>query len=216
MPLVGVLHRVSREISLLSCLTCVMVNFTRLDIWLDIVLGCLFVKVFPDEMNTWVGGPGGAGCCPVVGGLVRSMHFLCCPCSLLTCVQLFVTHGLWHARLPCPSPSLGVCSNPCPLGQWWSNHLILCCSLLLPSTFPSIRVFSNDSALHSGGQSIWNFHFSISPSNECWGLILWLTGLVSLKSKRFSWVFCSIKIQKHQPSSLWFNSHIHRWLLEKL
>ena len=48
-----------------------------------------------------------------------------------------------------------------------SNHLILCCPLfLLPSVFPSIRVFSNESALHIRWPKNWNFNFSISPSNE--------------------------------------------------
>ena len=49
-----------------------------------------------------------------------------------------------------------------------SNHLILCCPLLLlPSIFPSIRVFSNESALHVRWPKYWSFSFSISPSNEC-------------------------------------------------
>ena len=53
-----------------------------------------------------------------------------------------------------------------------SNHLILCCPLLLPSsTFPSIRVFSNESALPIQWPRYWSFGFSISPSNECSGLI---------------------------------------------
>ena len=53
-----------------------------------------------------------------------------------------------------------------------SNHLILCCPLLLlPSTFPSIRVFSNESALHIRWPKYWSFSFSISPSCECSGLI---------------------------------------------
>ena len=53
-----------------------------------------------------------------------------------------------------------------------SNHLILCCPLLLPpSIFPSIRVFSNESVLHSRWPKYWSFHFSISPSNEYSGLI---------------------------------------------
>ena len=53
-----------------------------------------------------------------------------------------------------------------------SNHLILCCPLLLlPSTFPSIRVFSNESALHIRWSKYWSFSFSISPSNEYSGLI---------------------------------------------
>ena len=47
-----------------------------------------------------------------------------------------------------------------------SNHLILCHPLLLPSIFPSIRVFSNESALHIRWPKYWNFSFSISPSNE--------------------------------------------------
>ena len=53
-----------------------------------------------------------------------------------------------------------------------SNHLILCCPLfLLPSIFPSIRVFSNESALPIGWPKFWSFSFNISPSNEYPGLI---------------------------------------------
>ena len=53
-----------------------------------------------------------------------------------------------------------------------SNHLILCCPLLLlPSIFPSIRVFSNESVLHISWPKYWSFSFSISPSNEYSGLI---------------------------------------------
>ena len=53
-----------------------------------------------------------------------------------------------------------------------SNHLILCCPpLLLPSIFPCIRVFSNESVLHIGWPKYWSFSFSISPSNEYSGLI---------------------------------------------
>ena len=57
-----------------------------------------------------------------------------------------------------------------------SNHLILCCSLLLlPSIFPSIRVFSNESALRMRWPNYWSFSFSISPSNEYLGLISFST-----------------------------------------
>ena len=53
-----------------------------------------------------------------------------------------------------------------------SNHLIFCCPLLLPSSvFPSIRVFSNESALHMSWPKYWSFSFNISPSNEYSGLI---------------------------------------------
>ena len=52
-----------------------------------------------------------------------------------------------------------------------SNHLILCCPLLPPLIFPSIRVFSNESVLRIRWPKYWSFSFSISPSNECSGLI---------------------------------------------
>ena len=76
-----------------------------------------------------------------------------------------------------------------------SNHLILCSPLvLLPSIFPSIRVFSNESALYIWWPKYWSF------------------GLISLQSKGLSRVFSSTTVQKHQffnaQSSLWFNSHI--------
>ena len=81
-------------------------------------------------------------------------------------------HGLQHARLPCPSPSPGVCSNSCPLS--WLCHPTVSSRhslLLLPSIFPSIRVFSNDSVLLIRWPKYWSFSFSISPSNEYPGLI---------------------------------------------
>ena len=52
-----------------------------------------------------------------------------------------------------------------------SNHLIFCCLLLLPSIFPSIRVFSNELVLYIRWPKYWSFSFSISPSNEYSGLI---------------------------------------------
>ena len=101
-----------------------------------------------------------------------------------------------------------------------SNHLILCHHLLLPSVFPSIRVFSNDSAVCIRWLNYWSFSFSISPSSEyqCCSP-LGLTGLIFLQSKGLSRVFSSTTVRKHQffgtQSSLWSNSHIHTWLLEK-
>ena len=81
-----------------------------------------------------------------------------------------------------------------------SNRLILChLFLLLPSIFPSIRVFSNESVLCIRWPKDWSFSFSTSPSNAYSGLIpLGLTGLMSLKSKGFSRVFCNTTVQKHQ------------------
>ena len=84
-----------------------------------------------------------------------------------------------------------------------SNHLILCHPLLLPpSVFPSIRVFSSESALHIRWPKYWSFSFSISPSNECSAFPLGLTGLISLLSKRLSRVFSSTTVWKHQSLAL--------------
>ena len=77
-----------------------------------------------------------------------------------------------HARLPCPSPTPGVHPNPSIESVMPSNHLILCCLLLLLlSIFPRSRVFSNESALHIRWQMNWSFSFSISSSSEYSGLI---------------------------------------------
>ena len=76
-------------------------------------------------------------------------------------------HGLQHPRLPCQSPTPGACSNSCPFSMMPSNHLILCHPLLLlPSIFPSIRVFSNNLTLCIKWPKYWSFSFNISPSNE--------------------------------------------------
>ena len=90
-------------------------------------------------------------------------------------------HGLQHARLPCLSQAPRIYPDSCPLVMP-SNHLILCCPLLLlPSIFPSIRVFSNESALHIRWPKLWSFTFSISPSNE-------FSGLISFRMDRLDFV----------------------------
>ena len=79
-------------------------------------------------------------------------------------------HGLQHNRPPCPSPTPGAYSSSMPIES--SNHLILCRPLLLlPSVFPSIRVFSNESPLHIKWPKYWSFSLNISLSNEYSGLI---------------------------------------------
>ena len=82
-------------------------------------------------------------------------------------------HRLHHTWLPCLLLSPRVCSNAYPLCGWLPcNHLILCHPLLLlPSIFPSIRVFSNESALCIKWPKYWSFSFSISPFKEYSGLI---------------------------------------------
>ena len=81
-------------------------------------------------------------------------------------------HGLKHARLSCPSPTLGACSNSCP-SSWWCYPTISSCRslLLLPANFSSIRVFSNESVLLIRWPKYWSFSSSINPSNEYSGLI---------------------------------------------
>ena len=81
-----------------------------------------------------------------------------------------------------------------------SNHLILCHPLLLlPSIFPSIRVFSNELALPIKWLKYWSFSFSISSSNEYSGLTSFrMDWLISLQSKELSRVFSNTTVQKHQ------------------
>ena len=109
--------------------------------------------------------------------------------QLLSRVRLFATP--WTAAC---QTSLSITNFRSPLkpmsieSMMPSNHLILCHPfLLLPSIFPSIRVFSNESALHIRWLKHWSFSFNISPSNEYSGLIsLGWTGWISLQSKGHS------------------------------
>ena len=104
-----------------------------------------------------------------------------------------------------------------------SSHLILCRPLLLlPSIFPSIRVFSKESALHIRWPKYWSFSFSISPSNEHPGLISFRMDrldLLAVQGTLKSLLQHHIKHQKHQffgaQLSSQSNSHIHTWPLEK-
>ena len=101
-----------------------------------------------------------------------------------------------------------------------SNHLILCRPLLfLPSIFPSIRLFSDESALWIRWPNYWSFSFSNSPSNEYSGLSSFrMDWLDLLASKGLSRVFSSTTAWKHQffgaQLSLWSNFHICTWLQE--
>ena len=92
-----------------------------------------------------------------------------------------------------------------------SKHLILCSPFfLLPSVFPNIRIFSNDSALLIRWPKYWSFSFSIRPSNE---YSVPISFWISLQSKELSRVFSNTTVQKHQffstQLSLQSNSHIH-------
>ena len=113
-------------------------------------------------------------------------------------------HGLQHARLPCPSPSPGACSNSCPLSQW-CHPLILChLLLLLPSIFPRVMVFLNELALQNRWPNYWSSaSSSVLPVKIQYWFPLGLTGLISLPSKELSRVFSNTTVQKHQASILW-------------
>ena len=115
-------------------------------------------------------------------------------------------HELQNARPPCPSPTPRVHPNPCPSSRWCHPTISSCHPLLLlPSIFPSIRVFSNESALHVRWPEYWSFSFSISPSNKHPGPISFRwTGWISLQSKGLSRVFSNTTVQKHNSSVLSF------------
>ena len=111
-------------------------------------------------------------------------------------------HGLQHAVLSIPvhHQSQSLLKLMSIESVMPSNYLILCCPfLLLPSIFPSIRVFSNESALRIRWPKVWSFSFSISPSNKYSRLISFLgwTGWISLQSKGVSRVFSNTTAQKH-------------------
>ena len=112
-------------------------------------------------------------------------------------------HGLQHARPPCPSPTLGACSNSVSNAIQPSHPLLSL--LLLPLVIPSIRVFSNESALRIGGQSTGaSASASVLPMNIQDWFSLVLTGWISLLSKGLSRVFSSPTVQEHKFSVLNF------------
>ena len=122
----------------------------------------------------------------------------------LSCVQLFATP--WTAA---HQASLSI-TNSWSLLKLMSielvmpsNHLIICHPLLLmPSVFPSIRVFSNESVLHIRWPKYWSFSFSISPSNEYSGLI----------SFRMDWLECCVSFRYTIKWLSYTYTYIHSFL----
>ena len=109
-------------------------------------------------------------------------------------------HGLQHARLPCPSPIPRACSNLSIEPMMPFNHLVLCPPLLLlPSIFPSIRVFSLEPVLHIKWPKCWSFSISISPSNEYSRLISFKTDWFDLLAVQGTLKsLFQITVQNHQ------------------
>ena len=130
------------------------------------------------------------------------------------------THELQHARPPCPSPTPGVHANSCPSSPWC--HPAISSSIVpfstYPQTLPASESFPMSQLFAWSGQSTGvSALASVLPKNT--HIALEWTGWISLQSKGFSRVFSNTTIQKHQffgtQPSLWFNSLIHTWLLEK-
>ena len=123
----------------------------------------------------------------------------------LSCVRLFVTAWTAVCQVPLYSTvSCGLLKFMSIKSVMLSNYLILCCPLLLlPSIFPSIRIFSNDSGFAWGGQSIRDSaSATILPMNiQSWFPLGW-TGWISLQSKGLSRVFSHTTVQKHQFFSI--------------
>ena len=152
-------------------------------------------------------------------------------CYLSSSVQFsrsVVSDSLWPHEPQHTRPPLSITNSQSLLKLMFIssvmpyNHLILCHPLLLlPSIFPSIRVFQMSQLLPWSGQSIGvSASASVLPMNiQEWFPLGW-TGWISLQSKGFSRFFSNTTVQKHSffgtQLSLWSNSHIHTWLLEKL
>ena len=138
-----------------------------------------------------------------------------------SCLTLW-PHGLQHTRPPCPSPTPGAYSNSCPLRQWCHPTISSSgtpFSFCLQS-FPASGSFPMSQLFTSGGQSIGvSASTSVLPMNTQGWFPLGGTGWIFLQSKGLSRVFSNTTIQKHQffstQLSLYSNSHIHTWLLEK-
>ena len=117
-------------------------------------------------------------------------------------------HELHHARPPCPSPTLGVHPNPCPLSQ--RCHPTISSSVVpsfsCPQSFPASESFQMSQLFTSGGQSIGDSaSASVLPKNiRDWSLLGW-TGWISLHSKRISRVSFNTTVQKHKFFGTWLS-----------
>ena len=111
-----------------------------------------------------------------------------------------------EARLPCPSLSLGACSDSCPLNHWCNSTISFFVTPFssCPQSFPASGFFSNESVLHIMYRKYWSFSFSISPSSEYSGLIFFridwfdllavqgsLKSLLQHHSSKLSILWCS-------------------------
>ena len=158
--------------------------------------------------------------------IIRMCHVYSVQFSYSVVLDSLQPHGLQHARLSCPSPTPRACSNSCPSNLWChptiSSSFIPFSSCL--QSFPAAGSFPMSqfsfSQFASGGQSNGASTLSSAlPVNIQERIPLGLTGWISLQTKGLSRVFSKPTVQKHQffcaQCSLYSNSHIHTWPLEK-
>ena len=175
---------------------------------------------------------------PIIQIFLTTLHLLVCLLRIYLdhdCFYFFssaqfshsvMSNSLWphetqHARPPCPSPTPRVYPNSWPLSQWCHPTIsssVIPFSFCLQS-FPMSGSFQMSQLFASGGQNIGvSASTSVLPMNtQDWSPLGW-TGWISLQSKGLSRVFSNTTVQKHQfcaQLSLYSNSHIHTWLLEK-
>ena len=159
---------------------------------------------------------------PFLFNIVLEVLFTAVQFSCLVMSDFLRLHQMQHSRLPCSSPTPRACSNSCPL-SWWCHPTIsfsvICFSSCLQS-FPAPGSFPMSQFFASGGQRIGvSSSASVLPMNIQDWFSLRLTGLTSFLSKWLSTVVSNTTVQKQQFSSaqvsLWSNSHIHTWLMEK-
>ena len=155
----------------------------------------------------------------ILAWTIKTLHFTSVH-SVMS--DSFWTHGLQHARPPCPSPTPKLYSNSCPLSLWCHPTIsssvapFSSCLQSFPESgsFPVSQFFASDdqSTGVSASASVLPVNFQ---DRFPWG---W-TGWISLLSRGLSRVFSNTTVQKHQflgtHLSLYSNSHIHTWLLEK-
>ena len=128
-------------------------------------------------------------------------------------------YGLRHTRLPCLSPSPGVCPSSCPLNRWCHPTISSSVALFFYLQFFQASGPFPMSCLHQVTQILELHPQAVPPMNIQGWFSLQLTDLISLQSQGLSRVFSITTIQKHQffgtQPTLWANSHIHTWLLER-
>ena len=155
----------------------------------------------------------------LVSSWLGNGFYSCYCCSVVS--NSLQPRGLQYTRLLCPSLSPGVCSNSCLLSRWC--HPTISSSVTLFSclqSFPASGSFPVSQLVTSCGQSIGALLSAlVFPMNIQGWCPLGLTALILLQSKVLLRVFSSTAVRKHQffgaKPSLWSNSHIHAWLLEK-